>query len=223
MAGIEFVDEPGPPPPADDVAIPPDDRPAGGRMRRPLRWAVPAAAALALVAWTLVRPHGGPTAHREAPSPAPTAPTPSASPSVFPGRQAPFQHCPRYAMCEVSPVVPAAVVDAVRRQFPHGTVQWTSTVQGRRSGATEPVLLRRRLDVATADWTLEVSVAVDRGSGQLGSVPWRLSLTAPSYAHLTTEAAGFMIDVVWLGPAGVRPPDQRLHRLATDPALVLPA
>jgi hypothetical protein len=219
MAPIEFVDEPGgSQPPVDDAAA--GDRGTPGR-RRPMRWAVAGIAVLVLLAWTLVRPHAGPTARQDPPTPAPSEPT-SRGPAVVPRQPAPFQNCPRYAMCQVTAVVPAALVDAVRSQFPLGTVRWTATVEGSHSADTEPVLVRRRVDVGTSRWTLEISVAVDRGTAQLASVPWRLSLTAPSYAHLSTEAAGFTVDLVWLGPAGALPPVERLHRLAADPALVLP-
>lgn len=206
---IEFVDAPGTPP---TEAEPPD------RRRRPLRWTGAAATALVVAGWALLRPHAGPAATHPAPA-SPARPGPVASPAIQipPG----FGHCPRYAMCTQSLAVPAFVAAAVHRQFPRAAVERMTTVEARRSGATEPVLLRRRVDVAAADWQLRVVVSVHTGADRADFLGDGIAAAAWSYEHVDAEAAGFALDLEWLGRPGTPPPDQRLRHLAEDPALVL--
>jgi hypothetical protein len=85
------------------------------------------------------------------------------------------------------------------------------------------VLVQRVVDVAGAGWQLRVAVSVRTGGGEPADfLADGVAAAARSYEHVDAEAAGFTLDLVWLGRPGTPPPDRRLHGLAADPALVLP-
>jgi hypothetical protein len=66
---------------------------------------------------------------------------------------------------------------------------------------------------------LRVLVGVYTGADSAAA--WPDATHQPGVAHIAAQAAGFTIDVFWAGNGGAVVPDQRLRRLAEDPAFVL--
>jgi hypothetical protein len=210
---IEFVDSPGEPPPSGDD--PPE------RTRRSFGWVGAGLVVLALLVWAVFRPHGEAAADRPAPSPsssssAPEPVTPLPSATVFPT----FGRCPEFAMCTQSFTAPKSVVAAVRRVFPQATVARMMTVEEQRPGIAARVLIRRSVEVVAGRYQLKVLVAVHSRPAQPDLEAPAMPATA-SFEQVQAEAAGFTIDVMWVGPHDAWLPDWRLHRLAEDPALLL--
>jgi hypothetical protein len=189
-------------------------------VRRPVVWVIAAVVALA-GGWALLRPHGAPDAGPIHITPPPVSRSWEIGPP-YPRPQPPFGSCPRYAMCVQTPQARASLAAAVRRQFPRARLSRVATVERRWSGAVQPVLVRRTVAAATDSAQLRVVVGVDTpvATKKVAS-PAGPAASHRRVAHFSAEAAGFVIDVFWTGPAGTPVPQQRMRRLAEDPTLVL--